>query len=98
MKRVPPQSLTWRVDVEPYPAISYAGAGMIVTVEHWTYTAYDGGGGEPWQQIEHAGFGAEVGELRTFARWYSLEELIADPDADPPAWLLNAIRAIEADS
>ena len=22
MKRVPPQSLTWRVDVEPYPAIS----------------------------------------------------------------------------
>ena len=68
MKRVPPQSLTWRVDVEP------------------------------WQQIEHAGFGAEVGELRTFARWYSLEELIADPDADPPAWLLDAIRAIEADS
>ena len=25
-------------------------------------------------------------------------ELIADPDADPPAWLLDAIRAIEADS
>ena len=96
MKRVHPQSLTWRVDVEPYPAISYAGAGMIVTVEHWTYTAfaYD----EPRQQIEHDGFGAEVGGMRTFARWYSLEELIADPDADPPAFLLDAIRAIEADS
>ena len=23
MRRVPPQSLTWRGDVEPYPAISY---------------------------------------------------------------------------
>ena len=100
MKRVPPQSLTWRVEVEPYPAISYNGDGMIVTVEHWTYTAYTAydGGGEPWQEIEHAGFGAEVGEIRTFARWYSLEELIADPDADPPAWFLDAIRAIEADS
>ena len=96
MKRVPPQSLTWRVDVEPYPAISYEGVGMIVTVEHWTYTAYDDS--EPWQEIEHDGFGAKVGEMRTFARWYSLEELIADPDADPPAWLLDAIRAIEADS
>ena len=98
MKRVPPQSLTWRVDVEPYPAISYTGDGMIVTVEHWTYTAYDGGGGEPWQQIEHTGFGAGAGEIRTFARWYSLESLIADPDADPPVWFLDAIRAIEADS
>ena len=96
MKRVPPQSLTWRVDVEPYPAISYAGAGMIVTVEHWTYTAYDSG--EPWQQIEHTGFSAGAGEIRSFARWDSLESLIADPDADPPAWLLDAIRAIEADS
>ena len=96
MKRVPPQSLTWRVDVEPYPAISYEGVGMIVTVEHWTYTAYDDS--EPWQEIEHDGFGAKVGEMRTFARWHSLEELIADPDADPPAWLLDAIRAIEADS
>ena len=98
MKRVPPQSLTWRVDVEPYPAISYAGFGMIVTVEHWTYTAYDGGGGKPWQEIEHAGFGAELGEIRALGRWYSLEALIADPDADPPAFLLDAIRAIEADS
>ena len=100
MKRVPPQSLTWRVDVEPYPAISYAGVGMIVTVEHWTYDTYDtyDGGGEPWQQIEHAWFGAGEGALRTFARWYALESLIADPDADPPAFLLDAIRAIEADS
>ena len=97
MKRVPPQSLTWRVNVEPYPAISYAGVGMTVTVEPWIYTAYDGGG-EPWQQIEHVGFGAGEGELRTFASWDSLESLIADPDADPPAWLLDAIRAIEADS
>lgn len=97
MKRVPPQSLTWRVDVEPYPAISYAGVGMIVTVEHWTYTAYDGGG-EPWQQIEHVGFDAGEGELCSWRRWYSLEALIADPDADPPAWLIDAIRAIEADS
>ena len=95
MKRVPPQSLTWRVDVEPYPAISYDGVGMIVTVEHWIYTAYTYG--EPWQQIEHTGF-STGGGLRTFARWYSLESLIADPDADPPAWFLDAIRAIEADS
>ena len=97
MKRVPPQSLRWRIDVEPYPAISYTGAGMSVTVEHWTYTAYDGGG-EPWQQIEHIGFGAGEGELCIFASWDSLESLIADPDADPPAFLLDAIRAIEADS
>ena len=96
MKRVPPQSLTWRVDVEPYPAISYNGDGMIVTVEHWTYTAYDSG--EPWQQIEHTGFNAGAGEIRSFARWDSLESLIADPGADPPAWLLDAIRAVEADS
>ena len=96
MKRVPPQSLTWRVEVEPYPVISYAGVGMIVTVEHWTYTAYDDS--EPWQEIEHVGFGARLGEMRTFARWYSLEALIAEPDADPPAFLLDAIRAIEADS
>ena len=96
MKRVPPQSLTWRIDVEPYPVISYTGDGMIVTVEHWTYTAYDSG--EPWQQIEHTGFGAGVLDLRTFARWDSLESLIADPDADPPAWFLDAIRAIEAGS
>ena len=98
MRRVPPQSLTWRVEVEPYPAISYADVGMTVTAEHWTYTAYDGDGGEPWQQIEHTGFGAGEGEVRTFARWYSLESLIAEPDADPPAFLLDAIRAIEADS
>ena len=96
MKRVPPQSLTWRVDVSPYPAISYTGDGMIVTVEHWTYTAYDSG--EPWQQIEHTGFGAGEGELRTFARWYSLEALVAAPDADPPVWFLDAVRVIEADS
>ena len=69
---------------------------MIVTVEHWTYTAY--AYGEPWQQIEHTGFGAGAGELRTLGRWYSLEALIADPDVDPPAFLLDAIRAIEADS
>ena len=96
MKRIPPQSLTWRADVEPYPAISYTGVGMIVTVEHWTYTAYDDD--EPWQQIEHDGFGAGEGEMRALDRWYSLEALIADPDADPPAFLLDAIRAIEADS
>ena len=94
MKRIPPQSLTWRINVEPYPAISYTGDGMIVTVEHWTYTADDSG--EPWQQIEHTGFDAGAAGIRSFARWYSLESLIADPDADPPAWLLEAIRAIEA--
>ena len=96
MKRVPPQSLTWRIDVEPYPAISYKGVRMIVTVEHWEYTAYDSS--EPWQQIEHTGFGAGANELRTLGRWYSLEALIADPDADPPAFLLDCIRAIVADS
>ena len=96
MKRVPPQSLTWRIDVEPYPAISYKGVGMIVTVERWEYTAYDDS--EPWQTIERDGFGAGANELRTLGRWYSLEALIADPDADPPAFLLDAIRAIEADS
>lgn len=46
-KSIPPQSLSWRIDVEPYP-------------------------------------------------WDSIDALVADPDANPPSWLVGAMRAIEA--
>ena len=91
-KQIPPQSLSWRIPVEPYPAIGWTGEGFVASVETWSYTAYYG----HWQTIEHDAFGDGCNELRRLGMWPSVEALDADPDANPPAWLLDAIRAIEA--
>lgn len=93
-KSIPPQSLSWRIDVEPYPAISWGGVGFEVTRETWTYTAYTSDDLDPWQTIEHDAFGGD--ELRSLGEWDSVDALVADPDANPPAWLVDAMRAIEA--
>ena len=94
MKRVKPQALTWRIDVEPYPAVSDHGVGIIITSEWWAYSAYTTDD-DAWQQLEWCGFGTD-GAMRTLGRWGSVEALAADEGTDPPSWLLEAIRAIEA--
>lgn len=93
-KRIPPQSLSWRVNVEPCPAVSYNGEPFIADTEIWDYTAYAGAG--PWQEIEHTAYGSGVTDLATLGRWDSVEDLEADTDANPPEWLVAAIRAIES--
>ena len=93
-KSIPPQSLSWRIDVEPYPAISWTGVRFEVTRETWTYTAYTSDDLDPWQTIGHDALGGD--ELRILGTWDSIDALVADPDANPPEWLLDAIRAIEA--
>ena len=96
-KSIPPQSLSWRIDVEPYPAISWTGVGFVVTRETWTYTAYYSELIGHWQTIEHDAFGGGDSDLRTLGKWPSVDALVADPDANPPSWLVDAMRAIEAD-
>lgn len=93
-KSIPPQSLSWRIDVEPYPATSWTGVGFEVTRETWTYTAYTSDDLDPWQTIERDAFGGD--ELRSLGEWDSIDALVADPDANPPSWLVDAMRAIEA--
>lgn len=93
-KSIPPQSLSWCIDVEPYPATSWTGVGFEVTRETWTYTAYHDEAIGHWQAIEHDAFGGD--ELRSLGRWSSIDALVADPDANPPSWLVDAMRAIEA--
>lgn len=95
-KHIPPQSLSWLIKVEPYPAVSYLGKPFIADIETWAYTAYD----EPghWQVIERNAFGRGDAELATLGRWDSVEDLEASVVVKPPEWLLAAIRAIEATS
>ena len=96
-KHIPPQSLSWRIDVEPYPAISWTGVRFEVTRETWTYTAYyEEEELGHWQTIEHNAFGDGAAQLRSLGEWDSIDALVADPDANPPSWLVDAMRAIEA--
>lgn len=95
-KCIQPQSLSWRIDVDPDPAISWTGVGFVATRETWTYTAYYDEAIGHWQTIEHDAFGDGDNELRTLGEWPSVDALVADPVANPPAWLIDAMRAIEA--
>ena len=95
-KCIQPQSLSWRIDAEPYPATSWTGVGFVATRETWSYNAYYDEAIGHWQAIEHDAFGDGTSELRSLGRWSSIDALVADPDANPPEWLLDAIRAIEA--
>ena len=93
-KCIQPQTLSWRIDVEPYPAISWGGVGFVATCERWTYTAYHEEELGHWQSIGHDAFGGDG--LRSLGRWSSVDALVADPEANPPSWLVDAMRAIEA--
>lgn len=92
-KCIQPQSLSWRIDAEPYPAIGWTGEGFVANTETWSYTAYYDEAIGHWQTIEHDAFGE--GELQPLGEWSSVDALVADPDANPPSWLIDAMRAIE---
>lgn len=91
---IPPQTLTWTVDVEPYRATSWLGDKFTTDGETWRYDSHVTDN-DAWVTITHQAHGVGVIASCHLGTWHSVDELAADPDAHPPAWLLAALRAIE---